>query len=135
MLYFGDSEVPPVSFLFLIRSFACALMMDGASGDIVLPGGIEQPEAVIEAPAVIGVWAARASIKQLANTEFVRNPETGLYVAEDSGETVKSVNKDLIINPQKNFEIQQSALLSAADIQALLSIDPDNLGGKGETKV
>lgn len=29
-------------------------MMDGAPGDIVLPGGIEQPEAVIEAPAVIG---------------------------------------------------------------------------------
>ena len=63
MLYFGDSEVPPVSFLFLIRSFACALMMDGAAGDIVLPGGIEQPEAVIEAPAVIGVWAAVATQK------------------------------------------------------------------------
>ena len=41
-------------------------------------------------------------------------------------ELVKPVNKDLIINPQKNFEIQQSAPLSAADIQALLSIDPDN---------
>jgi len=26
--------VLPVSFLFLIRSFACALMMDGAPGDI-----------------------------------------------------------------------------------------------------
>ena len=102
----------------------------------------------IEAPAVIGEieqpvnvtpndadFLTRASIKQLANTEFVRNPETGLYVAEDSGELVKSVNKDLIINPQKNFEIQQSAPLSAADIQALLSIDPDNLGGKGDTKV
>ena len=38
-------------------------MMDGAAGDIVLPGGIEQPEAVIEAPAVIGVWAARAKRK------------------------------------------------------------------------
>ena len=88
-------------------------MMDGAAGDFL----------------------TRASIKQLANTEFVRNPETGLYVAEDSGETVKSVNKDLIINPQKNFEIQQSAPLSAADIQVLLSIDPDNLGGKGDTKV
>ena len=148
MLYFGDSEVPPVSFLFLIRSFACALMMDGAPGDIVLPGGIEQPEAVVEAPAVIGEieqpvnvtpndadFLTRASIKQLANTEFVRNPETGLYVAEDSGELVKSVNKDLIINPQKNFEIQQSAPLSAADIQAMLSIDPDNLGGSGNTKV
>ena len=122
--------------------------MDGAPGDIVLLGGIEQPEAVIEAPAVIGEieqpvnvtpndadFLTRASIKQLANTEFVRNPETGLYVAEDSGELVKSVNKDLIINPQKNFEIQQSAPLSAADIQALLSIDPDNLGGKGNTKV
>ena len=59
----------------------------------------------------------------------------GLYVAENSGELVKPVNKDLIINPQKNFEIQQSAPLSVADIQALLSIDPDNLGGKGETKV
>ena len=113
MLYFGNSEVPPVSFLFLIRSFACALMMNGAPADFL----------------------TRASIKQLANTEFVRNPETGLYVAEDSGELVKSVNRDLIINPQKNFEIQQSAPLSAADIQALLSIDPDNLGGKGETKV
>ena len=102
-----------MSFLFLIRSFACALMMNGAPADFL----------------------TRASIKQLANTEFVRNPETGLYVAEDSGELVKPVNKDLIINPQKNFEIQQSAPLSAADIQALLSIDPDNLGGKGETKV
>ena len=50
-------------------------------------------------------------------------------------ELVKPVNKDLIINPQKNFEIQQSAPLSAADIQALLSIDLDNMGGKGETKV
>ena len=39
------------------------------------------------------------------------------------------------LNPQKNFEIQQSAPLSSADIQALLSIDPDNLGGKGNTKV
>lgn len=39
------------------------------------------------------------------------------------------------LNPQKNLETQQSAPLSAADIQALLSIDPDNLGGKGETKV
>ena len=56
-------------------------------------------------------------------------------MAEDFGELVKSVNKDLIINPQKNFEIQQSAPLSAADIQALLSIDPDNLGVKGDTKV
>ena len=113
VLYFGDSEVPPMSFLFLIRSFACALMMVGAPADFL----------------------TRASIKQLANTEFVRNPETGLYVAEDSGEIVKSVNKDLIINPQKNFEIQQSAPLSAADIQALLSIDPDNLGGSGNIKV
>lgn len=52
-----------MSFLFLIRSFACALMMDGAPGDIVLPGGIEQPEAVIEAPAVIGVWVAVATQK------------------------------------------------------------------------
>ena len=113
VLYFGDSEVPPVSFLFLIRSFACALMMDGALGDFL----------------------TRASIKQLANTEFVRNPETGLYVAEDSGETVKSVNKDLIVKPQKSLDIQQPAPLSAADIQALLSIDPDNLGGSGNTKV
>jgi hypothetical protein len=142
VLYFGYSEVLSVSFLFLIRGFACALMMDGAPGEIVLP------DAVIEAPAVIGEieqpvnvtpndadFLTRASIKQLANTEFVRNPETGLYVAEDSGEIVKSVNKDLIINPQKNLEIQQSAPLSAADIQALLSIDPDNMGDKGETKV
>ena len=113
MLYFGDSEVPPVSFLFLICSFACTLMMDGAAGDFL----------------------TRASIKQLANTEFVRNPETGLYEAEDSGELVKSVNKDLIINPQKSLDIQQPAPLSAADIQALLSIDPDNLGGSGNTKV
>jgi hypothetical protein len=133
---------------FIIESLERRQMMNGAPGDIVLPGGIEQPEAVIEAPAVIGEieqpvnvtpndadFLTRACIKQLANTEFVRNPETGLYVAEDSGELVKSVNKDLIINPQKNFEIQQSAPLSAADIQALLSIDPDNLGGKGETKV
>lgn len=148
MLYFGYSEVLSVSFLFLIRGFACALMMDGAPGGIVLPDGIEQPEAVIEAPAVIGEieqpinvtpndadFLTKASIRQLANTEFVRNPETGLYVAEDSGELVKSVNKDLIINPQKNFEIQQPAPLSAADIQALLSIDPDNLGGSGTTKV
>ena len=133
---------------FIIESLERRQMMDGALGDIVLPGGIEQPEAVIEAPLLVTETASavetttydsdfltRASIKQLANTEFVRNPETGLYVAEDSGELVKSVNKDLIINPQKNFEIQQSAPLSAADIQALLSIDPDNLGGKGETKV
>lgn len=133
---------------FIIESLERRQMMDGAPGDIVLPGGIEQPEAVIEAPAVIGEieqpvnvtpndadFLTRASIRQLVNTEFVRNPETGLYVAEDSGELVKSVNKDLIINPQKNFEIQQSAPLSAADIQALLSIDPDNLGGTGETKV
>ncbi len=133
---------------FIIESLERRQMMDGAAGDIVLPGGIEQPESVIEAPAVNGYieppvyvttndadFLTRASIKQLANTEFVRNPETGLYVAEDSGEIVKSVNKDLIINPQKNFEIQQSAPLSAADIQALLSIDPDNLGVKGDTKV
>lgn len=133
---------------FIIESLERRQMMDGAPGDIVLPGGIEQPEAVIEAPAVIGEieqpvnvtpndadFLTRASIKQLASIEFVRNPETGLYVAEDSGELVKSVNKDLIINPQKNFEIQQSAPLSAADIQALLSIDPDNMGGKGNTKV
>ena len=75
------------------------------------------------------------TIKKTTNPEFVHNPETGLYVAEDSGELVKPVNKDLIINPQKNFEIQQPAPLSAADIQALLSIDPDNLGGKGNIKV
>ena len=56
-------------------------------------------------------------------------------MAEDSGELVKSVNKDLIVKPQKSLDIQQSAPLSAADIQALLSIDPDNMGGKGETKV
>ena len=123
-------------------------MMDGAPGDIVLPGGVEQPDAVIEAPLLVTETASavetttydsdfltKASIRQLANTEFVRNPETGLYVAEDYGEIVKSVNKDLIINPQKNFETQQSAPLSAADIQALLSIDPDNLGGSGNTKV
>ena len=102
-----------MSFLFLIRSFACALMMDGAAGDFL----------------------TRASIKQLANTEFVRNPETGLYVAEDSGELVKSVNKGLIVKPQKSLDIQQPAPLSVADIQALLSIDPDNLGGSGNTKV
>ena len=102
-----------MSFLFLIRSFACALMMDGAAGDFL----------------------TRASIRQLANTEFVRKLETGLYVAEDSGEIVKSVNKDLIVNPQKSLDIQQPAPLSAADIQALLSIDPDNLGGSGNTKV
>jgi hypothetical protein len=133
---------------FIIESLERRQMMNGAPGDIVLPGGIEQPEAVIEAPAVIGEieqpvnvtpndadFLTKASFKQLANTEFVRNPETGLYVAEDSGELVKSVNKDLIINPQKSFEIQQSAPLSAADIQALLSIDPDNLGGSGNIKV
>ena len=50
-------------------------------------------------------------------------------------ELVKSVNKDLVINPQKNLATQQSAPLGAADIQALLSIDPDNLGGSGNTKV
>ena len=126
MLYFGFSEVLPVSFLLLICIFACALIMDGARG------GIEQPVNVTPNDAD---FLTRASIKQLANTEFVRNPETGLYVAEDSGELVKSVNKDLIINPQKNLEIQQSAPLSAADIQALLSIDPDNLGGSGNIKV
>lgn len=133
---------------FIIESLERRQMMDGAPGVILTPDGIEQLEAVIEAPAVIGEieqpvnvtpndadFLTKASIRQLANTEFVRNPETGLYVAEDSGEIVKSVNKDLIINPQKNFEIQQSAPLSAADIQALLSIDPDNLGGKGDTKV
>jgi hypothetical protein len=70
-----------------------------------------------------------------ANVATYGNVSAGLYVAEDSGEIVKSVNKDLIINPQKSFEIQQSAPLSAADIQALLSIDPDNLGGSGNTKV
>jgi hypothetical protein len=142
VLYFGYSEVLSVSFLFLIRGFACALMMDGAPGEIVLP------DAVIEAPAVIGEieqpvnvtpndadFLTRASIKQLANTEFVRTPETGLYVAEDSGEIIKSVNKDLIVKPQKSLDIQQPAPLSAADIQALLSIDPDNLGGQGDTKV
>ena len=133
---------------FIIESLERRQMMDGAPGDIVLSGGIEQPEAVIEAPLLVTETASavetttydsdfltKASIRQLANTEFVRNPETGLYVAEDSGEIVKSVNKDLIINPQKNFEIQQSAPLSASNIQALLSIDPDNLGGKGNTKV
>ncbi len=133
---------------FIIESLERRQMMNGAPGVILTPDGIEQPEAVIEAPAVIGEieqsvnvtpndadFLTRASIKQLANTEFVRNPETGLYVAEDSGEIVKSVNRDLIINPQKNLEIQQSAPLSAADIQALLSIDPDNMGGKGDTKV
>lgn len=133
---------------FIIESLERRQMMDGAPGDIVLPGGIEQPEAVIEAPAVIGEieqpvnvtpndadFLTKASFKQLANTEFVRNPETGLYVAEDSGELVKSVNKGLIVKPQKSLDIQQPAPLSVADIQALLSIDPDNLGGKGNTKV
>ena len=133
---------------FIIESLERRQMMNGAPGVILTPDGIEQPEAVIEAPLLVTETASavetttydsdfltRASIKQLANTEFVRNPETGLYVAEDSGEIVKSVHKDLIINPQKSFEIQQSAPLSAADIQALLSIDPDNLGGSGNTKV
>ena len=46
---------------FIIESLERRQMMDGAPGDIVLPGGIEQPEAVIEAPAVIGVWAAVAT--------------------------------------------------------------------------
>jgi hypothetical protein len=133
---------------FIIESLEQRQMMNGAPGVILTPDGIEQPEAVIEAPLLVTETASavetttydsdfltKASIRQLANTEFVRTPETGLYVAEDSGEIVKSVNRDLIINPQKNLEIQQSAPLSAADIQALLSIDPDNLGGKGETKV
>ena len=53
----------------------------------------------------------------------------------DNFSSVVENRVDTLINPQKNFEIQQSAPLSAADIQALLSIDPDNLGGKGETKV
>ena len=75
------------------------------------------------------------TIKKTTNPEFVHNPETGLYVAEDSGELVKSVNKGLIVKPQKSLDIQQPAPLSVADIQALLSIDPDNLGGKGNTKV
>lgn len=127
---------------FIIESLEWRQMMDGAPGEIVLP------DAVIEAPAVIGEieqpvnvtpndsdFLTKASIRQLANTEFVRNPETGLYLAEDSGELVKSVNKDLIINSQKNLDIQRSAPLSAADIQALLSIDPDNLGGSGDAKV
>ena len=70
---------------FIIESLERRQMMDGAAGDIVLPGGIEQPEAVIEAPAVIGEieqsvnvtpndadFLTRANIKQLANTEFVR---------------------------------------------------------------
>jgi len=78
---------------------------------------------------------ARSLGDGFANVATYGNVSAGLYVAEDSGELVKSVNKDLIINPQKNFEIQQSAPLSAADIQALLSIDPDNLGGSGNTKV
>ncbi len=43
------------------------------------------------------------TIKKTTNPEFVHNSETGLYVAEDSGELVKPVNKDLIINPQKNL--------------------------------
>lgn len=133
---------------FIIESLERRQMMDGALGVILTSDGIEQPEAVIEAPAVIGEieqpvnvtpndadFLTKASIKQLANTEFVRNPETGLYVAEDSGELVKPVNKDLIINPQKKLETQQSSSLSAADIQALLSIDPDNMGGSGNTKV
>lgn len=68
---------------FIIESLERRQMMDGA------PGDIEQPEAVIEAPAVIGEieqpvnvppndadFLTRASIRQLANTEFVRNPET-----------------------------------------------------------
>ena len=53
----------------------------------------------------------------------------------DNFSSVVENRVDTLINPQKYFEIQQSAPLSAADIQALLSIDPDNLGGKGETKV
>lgn len=70
---------------FIIESLEQRQMMNGAAGDIVLPGGIEQPEAVIEAPAVIGEieqsvnvtpndadFLTRANIKQLANTEFVR---------------------------------------------------------------
>lgn len=133
---------------YLIERLEPRILMNGDPGLMSPEGEIVLPDAVIEAPAVIGEieqpvnvtpndadFLTRASIKQLANTEFVRNPETGLYVAEDSGEIVKSVNKDLIINPQKNFEIQQSAPLSAADIQALLSIDPDNLGDQSDTKV
>ena len=53
----------------------------------------------------------------------------------DNFSSVVENRVDTLINPQKNFEIQQSAPLSAADIQALLSIDPDNLGGSGNTKV
>ena len=78
---------------------------------------------------------ARSLGDGFANVATYGNVSAGWYVAEDSGETVKSVNKDLIINPQKNFEIQQSAPLSAADIQALLSIALENLGGSGNTKV
>ena len=67
---------------FIIESLERRQMMDGAPGDIVLPGGIEQPEAVIEAPAVIGEieqpvnvtpndadFLTRASIKQLLPTQ------------------------------------------------------------------
>ena len=53
----------------------------------------------------------------------------------DNFSSVVENRVDTLINPQKNFEIQQSAPLSAADIQALLSIDPDNLGGSGNIKV
>lgn len=133
---------------YLIERLEPRILMNGDSGLMSPAGEIVLPEAVIEAPAVIGEieqsvnvtpndadFLTKASIRQLANTEFVRNPETGLYVAEDSGELVKSVNKDLIINQQKNLETQPSAPLSAADIQALLSIDPDNLGGSGDAKV
>lgn len=133
---------------FIIESLERRQMMDGAPGVILTPDGIEQPEAVIEAPLLVTETASavetttydsdfltKASIRQLANTEFVRNPETGLYLAEDSSEIVKSVNKDLIVKPQKSLDIQQPAPLSAADIQALLSIDPDNLGGSGNIKV
>jgi hypothetical protein len=70
---------------FIIESLERRQMMDGAAGDIVLPGGIEQPEAVIEAPLLVTKTASavetttydsdfltKASIRQLANTEFVR---------------------------------------------------------------
>lgn len=58
-----------------------------------------------------------------------------LSVGAGSGGLIKSVNADQVFKLQDISEIHRSAPLSAADIQALLSIDPDNLGGSGNTKV
>lgn len=85
---------------------------------------------------IVKVGGTNLSINDLINGSFVlTSSDVQLTKQGNTDYYDVLLSDDIIINPQKSFEIQQSAPLSAADIQALLSIDPDNLGGSGNIKV